>query len=106
MKHDLKSLLLASILVPGVAIAQINTGDDLGLDETSIRAALVSQGYTVTEFEVENGEIEVDVMKGGMMFEIEVSADTGLVLAIEEDDSDDDQSTDPEEDDDDNDNDD
>ena len=88
-----KTLLLATLLVPGAALAQINVGDALGTSEDAIRAALQSQGYTASEFEIEDDEIEVEAIHAGQSFEIEISPETGLVLAVEiegDDDSDDD----------------
>ncbi|MEO9819531.1 MAG: PepSY domain-containing protein [Paracoccaceae bacterium] len=82
-KHS-KTLLLATLLAPGVALAQINIGDELGATETAIRAALEAQGYTTTEIEVEDDEIEVAASSAGRFFEIEVSPETGLVRAVEE----------------------
>ncbi|SLN54911.1 hypothetical protein ROA7450_02824 [Roseovarius albus] len=88
MKHG-KTVLLASLLIPGVALAQINEGDALGTTEADITAALESQGYAITEIETEDGEIEVEAMLGGKAYEIEISAETGNVLEIELDDEDD-----------------
>ncbi|MEP1538226.1 MAG: PepSY domain-containing protein [Paracoccaceae bacterium] len=88
-KHS-KTLLLATLLAPGVALAQINIGDELGATETAIRAALEAQGYTTTEIEVEDGEIEIAASSAGRFFEIEVSPETGLVRAVEEGEKDDD----------------
>lgn len=76
-----KSALLVTLLIPGAALAQINVGDELGSSETAIQAALEAQGYTITEIETEDGEIEVEATSGGQSFEFEVSPETGLVLA-------------------------
>ena len=84
-----KTALLASLLIPGVALAQINVGDKLGASETAIRAALEARGFTATEIEIEHGEIEVEATSGGQSFEFEVSPKTGLVLAAYEDDDED-----------------
>lgn len=76
-----KTALLATLLIPSAALAQINLGDQLGTSETAIRAALEAQGYTVSEFEAEDQKFEVDALINGQSFEFEVSQDTGLVLA-------------------------
>lgn len=84
-----KTALLASLLIPGAALAQINIGDQLGASDTAIQAALEAQGYTITEIETEDGEIEVDATIGGQSFEFEVSLETGLVLTAYQDDDED-----------------
>ncbi|WP_120501193.1 PepSY domain-containing protein [Roseovarius sp. EL26] len=89
IKHG-KTLLLAALLLPGAALAQFSVGDDIGTTETEVRAALEAQGYVVSEIEIEieDGNIEADAVKAGQSFEIEVSTETGLVLAFYEDDDD------------------
>lgn len=88
IKHG-KTLLLAALLLPGAALAQFSVGDDIGTTETAVRTALEAQDYAISEIEIEDGNIEADVLKAGQSFEIEVSAETGLVLAFYEDDDDD-----------------
>ncbi|MFD1156684.1 PepSY domain-containing protein [Roseovarius aestuarii] len=78
-----KPALLAGLLIPGIAFAQINKGDALGSSEAAILSALEAQGYTITGIETEGGEIEVDAMLDGTAYEIEVSAETGMVIEIE-----------------------
>ena len=81
-----KLALLATLLVPSVAMAQVNVGDTLGTSETVIRAALEAQGYSVKEFETEDGEFEIHATLDGTAYEIEVSAETGVIQEIELDD--------------------
>ena len=83
-----KTAFLAGIILPGMALAQISEGDMLGKTEADIRSALETQGYTVTEFEIEDGEIEVEAMADGQAYEFEVSPETGMVLEIELEDDD------------------
>lgn len=64
-------------------------GDQLGTSETAIQAALEAQGFTITEIETEDGEIEVEARSGGQSFEFEVSPETGLVLAAYKEDDED-----------------
>ena len=89
MKYG-KQLLLAGIMIPGAAFAQISVGDALGASETDMRAALEAKGYAITEVELEEGEIEFEATLDGVAYEIEVSAETGMVLEIELDDDGDD----------------
>ncbi|MBW4709766.1 PepSY domain-containing protein [Roseobacter sp. YSTF-M11] len=88
MKYG-KVTLLAGLIVPGAVFAQIGVGDALGASEADVRAALKAQGYVITEVELEDGEIEVEATRDGKAYEIEVSAETGIVLEIELDDEDD-----------------
>ena len=83
-----KLALLAGLLVPGVALAQINAGDTTGVTDAEILSTLEAEGYRVLESEMEDGEIEVEAVRDGQMFEIEIAADTGLILEIELDDED------------------
>lgn len=87
-----KAVLLATLLIPGAALAQINIGDKLGATEAAIRAALETHGYTATEIEIEEDEIEVEAVNDGQAYEFEVSPETGLVIAaaLEDDDEDED----------------
>ena len=89
-----KTILLAGLLFPGLAFAQVNPGDTLGTSETDIRAKLEAQGYVVTEFELEDGEIEVEATLNGTAYEIEVSGENGNVLKVALDEEDDDNSED------------
>ncbi len=84
-----KLALLAGLLVPGVALAQINVGDTMGVTDAEILSTLEAEGYRVLEIEMEDGEIEVEAIRDGQMFEIEIAADTGLILEIKLDDEDD-----------------
>ena len=95
MINNSRTFFLTALLVPGMAFANVNVGDSVGISETSIQSALEAQGYAVMAFEVEADEIEVQASKDGQIFEIEVAADTGLVLEVElEDENDDDQDDD------------
>lgn len=94
-----KTALLATLLIPSAALAQINVGDPLGSSETAIQAALEAQGYTITELETEDGEIEVEATSGGQSFEFEISPETGLVLAASQEDDEDGEEDDDDEDD-------
>ena len=84
-----KPAVVAGLLIPSAAFAQINVGDQLGTSEDAIRAALQTKGYAVTEIEFEDDEIEVNVTADGKSLEFEISPETGLVLAIEDEADDD-----------------
>lgn len=91
MKHSVVGGLVAAFVVGGMAaaIAAVTLGDQLGTSEEDIRAALTAKGYTVTEFETEDGELEAEVTLDGQEMEIVIDTTSGLVLEMElEDDAD------------------
>lgn len=87
----LVSAIALATLIPVAAIAKISVGDNLGTDVEAIRASFEAEGYTVTEIEVEDGEIEVEYTADGQQYEVSIAAGTGLVteIELEEDDDDD-----------------
>ena len=54
-----------------------------GPSEQDIRAALATQGYEVTGFERERGELEVYAVKDGRRFELKLDPRTGDILRVE-----------------------
>lgn len=91
MTNHAKPILLATLLLPTIAFAQINEGDMAGTDEAQILAFLEADGYTIQDVEAEGDELEVAAMLDGQLFEIEVDLTTGLIAEVElEDDEDDD----------------
>jgi uncharacterized membrane protein YkoI len=76
-------------LIPVAAFANFAVGDTVGTDIDEIRAKFEAQGYTVTEIEVEDGEIEVEYVLDGQEFEVTLAADTGEVLEVELEEDDD-----------------
>ncbi len=83
--ENLKTLTLVTLLIgaPALAMANISVGDTVGTDEAEIRAVVEAQGYKVTEFEIEDGEIEVEVLLDGVETELVVDMTTGIVTEIE-----------------------
>ena len=76
-------------LAPVAAIAAFAVGDTVGTDVEEIRSKLEAEGYTVTEIEIEDGEIEVEYVVDGQEYEITMSGETGQVLEVELEDDDD-----------------
>lgn len=83
--ENLKTLTLVTLLIgaPALAMANISVGDTVGTNEAEIRAVVEAQGYTVTEIEIEDGEIEVEVLLDGVETELVVDMTTGVVTEIE-----------------------
>lgn len=79
------SLVVGTVLLGtmGAALATVSLDDKLGSTEDDIRAALTAQGYTVLEFEVEGGDLEVEVSLDGREMEIGIDATSGMVLEME-----------------------
>ena len=90
----IKPALLAGLLVPATAFAGLELGQTLGASEVDIRIALTEMGYTVEEIEIEDGEIEAEVTRDGVAYEVEVAVDTGQIIGIELEDADDDEADD------------
>ncbi|RVT82837.1 PepSY domain-containing protein [Rhodobacteraceae bacterium CCMM004] len=87
-RTTLAPVLLAA-LIPVGAIAAVTQGTALPVDLDEMRAALATEGYTVTEIEVEDGEIEVEALFDGTEVELTLAAD-GTVLGVETEEEDDD----------------
>ena len=83
------ALFLSAALVPGFAIAAVQTGDRLGSSADDIIANLEADGYIVTETETENGRFEAEAMLDGVLYEIEVDLGNGEVIEVELDDDED-----------------
>jgi predicted small secreted protein len=57
-----------------------------GASDEDIRAALLSQGYEVTKYERERGQIEVYATKDGRRWELKIDPRTGNILSVEAED--------------------
>lgn len=55
-----------------------------GADDEQIRASLAAQGYEVTKYERERGEIEVYVSKDGRRYELKIDPRSGEILKVED----------------------
>lgn len=57
-----------------------------GVDDREIRDTLAADGYAITSYRRERGELEVYAMRDGRLWEIKIDPRTGDVLSVEEDD--------------------
>ncbi len=92
MKLNGNSLIPAAVLaalIPVGAFANFAIGDSVGTNTDEIRAKFEAQGYTVTEIEVEDGEIEVEYTVDGQEYEVTIAEATGVVTEVELEDDDD-----------------
>lgn len=58
--------------------------DRPGVDDDAVRTMLAAEGYEITKYERERGEIEVYARRDGKLWEIEVDPLTGRVTKVEE----------------------
>ncbi|WP_281858338.1 PepSY domain-containing protein [Litoreibacter halocynthiae] len=57
-----------------------------GMNDDDIRAALKGQGYDVTKYERERGQVEVYANKDGRRWELKVDPKTGKIMSVEAED--------------------
>ena len=55
-----------------------------GVDDAAVKAMLVEQGYAVTKYKRERGEIEVDATRDGKRWELEIDTRSGTIRELEE----------------------
>lgn len=92
---------LAAAVIAAAGFAHANNSDQqvnlegaavgsyLGKTEAEARSALEAKGFVITEIELEDGELELEVKKDAKAYEIEVDPSTGNILEVElEDDND------------------
>lgn len=80
----MKKLIILSVLAfatPALA-SELSTDMVLGTNMTNVQSKLTDMGYQVRKSEIENGDIEVYVVKGGKKFEIYVSMASGKITRI------------------------
>ena len=85
--------------VPALSFADITSGQVVGLTDAEITQSLAAEGFEVLEIEREDDELEVEVMRDGQEFELELDPATGVLLAMEAEDEDDQDDEDDNEDD-------
>lgn len=78
------ALAAGLVLAPALAQAELATGTVLGTTVPEVSAALDKLGYTISEIETEDGRIEAEVTANNREFEIEIDAETGKVLELED----------------------
>lgn len=73
----------AALLVAGPALAEtVATGSMLGHNMDEVKTRLAQMGYEVRKGEMEDGKIEVYVVKDGKTAEVYVDAATGTVAKL------------------------
>lgn len=73
--------VLLALASPALA-AELAVNSALGTTIPQVQATLAGMGYQVRKTEMEDGRIEVYVVKGNQMGEIYVSTATGKVTAL------------------------
>ena len=86
----IRTLTLSAALfacLSGAALAmELTPGTKLGTDAGAITAALTERGYTLREYERDDGYIEVKAIKDGRRWELKIDPKTGEVSRVEADD--------------------
>ncbi len=76
-------IVLATLAFAGPAFAsELTTNTVLGTSVQKVQSKLTSMGYDVRKTEMEDGKIEVYVVKDGKMAEVYVSPTTGKVTRM------------------------
>ena len=86
----IRTLTFAAVVLAGLTGAalamDLTPGTRLGTDAPKITAALAERGYTVREYEHDDGYIEVKVLKDGRRWEVKVDPKTGEIIRVEAED--------------------
>lgn len=78
-----KLIVLAALAFATPALAsELTTDTMLGTTEAEVKTALTDMGYEVRKSEMEDGRIEVYVVKDAKMGEVYVSAATGKITKL------------------------
>ena len=85
MKVLKPTLVALALLIPSAALAQVTLGQNLGTTEAAIRASLTEAGYTVTDIDFDSDEIEIEAVRNGQKYEIELTLQ-GVVKEMQLDD--------------------
>ena len=83
MRMAMHSALAAATSASQAFTADLTPDTVLGTTLDEIKASLTEMGYEVRKSEMEDGEIEVYVVKDGKMAEVHVSPSTGKPTKIE-----------------------
>lgn len=85
MKVLKPTLVALALLIPSAALAQVTLGQNLGTTEAAIRASMTEAGYTVTDIDFDSDEIEIEAVRNGQKYDIELTLQ-GVVKEMQLDD--------------------
>lgn len=68
------------------AVAAELQGMQVGTTEGEIASALKAKGYEVSGFETEKGELEAEITRNGMEYEVAIDPATGTIVEVEQED--------------------
>lgn len=83
------AMILATAAIGGLAFtasASDDTTANSPLSQAKVASIMEAAGYSFTEFEFEDGEIEAEGMKDGVEWEVVIDAATGKIVSAEKDD--------------------
>ena len=81
--------LLAAAALGGIAFTASASDDNTAnspLSQAEVASIMEAAGYSFTEFEFEDGEIEAEGTKDGVEWEVVIDAATGKIVSDEQDD--------------------
>ncbi len=87
--HALTLGALGILALGGIALASSESGQsqaDTALTPEQIAGIMTTAGYTLDEFEIEDGNIEAEGERGGASWEVVIDGRTGTILSAEQDD--------------------
>lgn len=78
--------ILTAAALGTVAVASDDTQAIPTIQHDRVAAIMEAAGYTLTEFEAEDGQIEAEGQRAGEDWEVVIDAQTGEILSAERDD--------------------
>ena len=76
-------ILIPLLVATTPALAQTRIGEVVGADKATATATLAARGYRLTEFEREDGAVELKANKPGERLELRVDPTSGKVTKVE-----------------------
>ncbi len=73
------------LLLPSTAVADLTIGRTVGTTIGQVATTFESDGYTVTEMDLDGNQIEADIIANNRKLEIKVDRATGQILSVRDD---------------------
>ena len=73
------------LLFPSAALADLTIGRTVGTTIGQVATTFESDGYTVTEMDLDGNQIEADIIANNRKLEIKVDRATGQILSVRDD---------------------
>lgn len=76
-------IIALPFLAAGAAALPPQESSYIGSDEVTIRAALISMGFQVVSFGLDETGYEAEVLDGDVIYDISINPDTGIIDSVE-----------------------